>query len=101
MSNAASRLVLNSPICLINLIDFLRALRQPFAAVFSDQVGVLHSDSTQTGIEDLGLNGEDDTGLEWRVEFRRDHRNLIKLQTDAVCYEPDLIFAGAHEMRGE
>ena len=58
-------------------------------------------DSPQTGIEDLRFNGEDDTRLEWRVEFRRDHRNFVQFQTDAVCDEPDLIFTGAHEMRGE
>ena len=40
-------------------------------------------------------------GFQWRVEFRGDHRNFVEFQTNAVCHEPDLIFAGAHEMSSE
>src|SRR5262245_3559227 len=78
--------------------DVHRASRQTFTRFVCDDVGILHTDTTQPGIENLRLDRQNHARLERRVEFGRNHRDFVQFETYAVRDEPDPVLRCPHEM---
>src|SRR5262245_38045349 len=82
-------------------VNLHRRHRQPLTVILANDIVVFHSHTPEPRIKNLRLNGQHHTRLERRVELRRDHWNLIQLETYTVRDEADLVFSSTHEVGGK
>ena len=62
----------------------MREIREPLAAVLSDEYGVLDPDTADTGDVDSRLRGDDVAGREDLLRTGRDVDGLMHIHADAV-----------------
>src|SRR6266545_1584261 len=76
-------------------------LGELLAALRGHDEGVLDPDRTHPGEDELRLDRDGLPELERRLEPGREHRQLVKLEADAVADEAGLIAGGSHEVVAE